>query len=957
MSWVGRFFVLTFAFGSSLHAAERYAAMFADGSRVEEAEVRDWNDLNAQAKIGGRVLFDQANPVRWIIDRQQPPVAKPAMYVEFAGGDCLAGEVIGFGDGRENPYETRPPYLIVRSTADIQPPEVPPSSELRVATESVQRVVWEHVGSEEHRPSTVWLRTGTSISFRSLRWTATGVILLTNEGVKNLSLGDLGEIHLPKQNAWDAYYDQLAALTPNAKSRIVQIQANDGGRWTTSVERLQARHHGDRNRPDHWYQLIQPAWCLDPVWLRYRSIRAWRMFAPNEVPLTNLVPATVKHQATFGGAWDYQTDQNVQRGPLQSLDKEFGWGMGVHGSTELVFEVPELARAVRTQFGLDRIAGIGGCVTAQLVIGNAPPVMNQANMIGAAQVGSMNWLDIPAGPSDYRKLTFRTDMAHVGRPPGADPFDVRDIFNWYEPEIRLDQVALEAEVLSRGAARVPGLLGWTISPADQRSMIVGNVVDAYDGRDPQFRPVVRSSDRFYTLTRQLKVGATDRWLSIVAARFAENTTPTAIQVRIDGRVMGEFDVPIRNNPVDPEPLLVPTSLFQGRTVQVELIAYPSDDKSWVDWRGISIGADRPGLQTVFEDDEKFASILNRTSGKVENDTEKPFSGKRSLKVTPDAGDNAMIPGLDSLIAEQPRLGQYRFIVFAWKKSSGSRIQLQLANQGRFGDGGPIGGTDRRDILVRRGLRRTQTVDERGQRFGYCYEQGTVTAQSPFPLWLHGDLPREWQVVQRDLFGDFGVFSVTGVSLRAVDGDVARYDHIYLARTYQDLEYAASYLVNPQPPSPQLDGNGFLAIHRREEVTIEFSRFAPLFSAAEISHGLVRNAEHNGQTDVVRTHPNAPDKPLILRTGVVLPADRKLMLDMHCTHQPECDWQLIVRANGEILYDQLINAALTTPQRGWATIQVDLSKFAGQKVLLEVVNQSNNWQNESAFWKKIALVPQ
>lgn len=953
----GGLIVLLIVLSSTTWAAERYVAMFADGNRVEEVEVREWNDVNAQAKIAGRILFDQANPVRWIIDRQQSSVPKPPAYVEFAGGDRLAGEVVGYTDGRENPYETRPPSLIVRCAADIHPPEVPTSSELRVTTQWVQRVVWEHVGSEEHRPATVWLRTGTSLSFRSLRWTSTGVILLTSDGVKNVSMADLGEVHLPKQNAWDAYYDQLATLTPKAKSRIVQISGNDGSRWTTSVERLQARHHGDRNRPDQWYQLVQPAWCLDSVWLRYRSIRAWRMFAPHEVPLSNFLPMAAKHQATFGGAWDLQVDQNVQGGPLQSFDKEFGWGFGVHGSTELVFDVPDAARAVKTQFGLDRIVGTGGCITAQLVIGNAPPVINQTNMIGAVTVGSMSWQDIPAGPPEHRRLMFRTDMAHAGRPAGADPFDVRDVFNWYEPELRLDQGMLEAEVAARGAIHVPGLLGWKISPADQRSMVLANVVEAFDGRDPQFRSVLRSSDRFYTLSRQLKVAASDRWLSIVAARFAENTSPTAIQVRVDGRVMGEFDIPIRNNPVDPEPLLVPVSSFQGRTVQVEVIAYPTDEKSWVDWRGMSLGADRPGLLALFEDDEKFASILNRTSGRIEYETEKPYSGKRSLKVTPDAGDNASIPGLDVLITEQPRLGQYRFIVFAWKKSSGSRIQFQLANQGRFSDGSAVGGTDQREVLLRRGMRRTQTIDERGQRFGYCYEEGSVTAQSPFPLWLHGDLPREWQIVQRDLFGDFGLFNVTGLSLRAVDGDVARFDHIYLARTHEDLGYATTYLVNPQPPPPQLDGNGFLAIHRREDVTIEFSKFAPLFSAAEISHGLVRNAEHNGQTNVVRTHPNAADKPLILRAGVVLPADRRMMLDLHCTHQPECDWQLIVRANGEVLTDQLINAALTTPQRGWATIQIDLSKFAGQKVLLEVLNQSNNWQNESAFWKQIALVPQ
>ena len=64
--------------------------------------------------------------------------------------------------------------------------------------------------------------------------------------------------------------------------------------------------------------------------------------------------------------------------------------------------------------------------------------------------------------------------------------------------------------------------------------------------------------------------------------------------------------------------------------------------------------------------------------------------------------------------------------------------------------------------------------------------------------MSGDLPRDWQLVQRDLFSDFGMFAVTGISLNCVDGDEARFDHIYLARTKQDLEYLAKFLTKPQP---------------------------------------------------------------------------------------------------------------------------------------------------------------
>ena len=80
-----------------------------------------------------------------------------------------------------------------------------------------------------------------------------------------------------------------------------------------------------------------------------------------------------------------------------------------------------------------------------------------------------------------------------------------------------------------------------------------------------------------------------------------------------------------------------------------------------------------------------------------------------------------------------------------------------------------------------------------------------------------------------------------------------------------------------------------------------------------------------------------------------------MLDMHVSHYPQSNWQLVVRVNGEVIHSQLIDDKLTQPQKGWATVQVDLSRFAGQKVFIEVLNQSNSRPNEVAFWKRIMVV--
>jgi hypothetical protein len=61
----------------------------------------------------------------------------------------------------------------------------------------------------------------------------------------------------------------------------------------------------------------------------------------------------------------------------------------------------------------------------------------------------------------------------------------------------------------------------------------------------------------------------------------------------------------------------------------------------------------------------------------------------------------------------------------------------------------------------------------------------------------------------------------------------------------------------------------------------------------------------------------------------------------------------VKANGEKLYDAIIGPKTT--KNGWADIDIELSKFAGQKVNLELHNQANNWAWEFAYWGRIEIV--
>lgn len=187
------------------------------------------------------------------------------------------------------------------------------------------------------------------------------------------------------------------------------------------------------------------------------------------------------------------------------------------------------------------------------------------------------------------------------------------------------------------------------------------------------------------------------------------------------------------------------------------------------------GGAPPPLYRLFEDEEQFASLLNEGGGQAALETTDRYSGEAALRVTPDQRFRLRLPGLGVPIAEQPAEGAYRYLRFAWKKRGGSGLLLQLAANGKFGP-------------------------QRGEQPGYRYEAGP----QPNPLNLEAlrvddKLPDDWVVVERDLFADFGAFTLDGLAFTPLDGEYALFDHIYLARTREDFAACPS----PTPPEPPL----------------------------------------------------------------------------------------------------------------------------------------------------------
>ena len=168
------------------------------------------------------------------------------------------------------------------------------------------------------------------------------------------------------------------------------------------------------------------------------------------------------------------------------------------------------------------------------------------------------------------------------------------------------------------------------------------------------------------------------------------------------------------------------------------------------------------LVRLFEDEAWFVGVLKDGDGKAELDRLEPYSGKAALKVTPGQKYRDNLPYWSFKIKEKPGPGEFRYLRFAWKKKGGNNLLLQLHANGRFG---PLAG-------------------EAGPAFRY--EAGTTHPGKLSVLSLAPQPPEQWELITRDLFADFGEFTLTGLSFSPTNGEAGWLDHVYLSRSQDDF---------------------------------------------------------------------------------------------------------------------------------------------------------------------------
>ena len=160
---------------------------------------------------------------------------------------------------------------------------------------------------------------------------------------------------------------------------------------------------------------------------------------------------------------------------------------------------------------------------------------------------------------------------------------------------------------------------------------------------------------------------------------------------------------------------------------------------------------RPPTSLILVDENReLIEALNEGAGKAEFIAADKHAGQISLRVTPPQRFSPRIKGWEFRIRENPGPGEYRYLRFAWKSAGAHGVMLELAADGRWPP-------------AERPLRR------------YHAGRNTTGWQS---VETSPSAPRGWTVVTRDLWGDFGEFTLTGIAPTAMGGD-ALFDRIEL----------------------------------------------------------------------------------------------------------------------------------------------------------------------------------
>ena len=401
------------------------------------------------------------------------------------------------------------------------------------------------------------------------------------------------------------------------KSKVAgALQRRDNTRRHIAYVKLQRKKaRGAGGASDSWSHVIQPIWSLDAMRIPFNRIHTRWSLAPGRLPLSMIHP-TASVSPPFQS---WRAGRTSGGGSFHSAGREYCWGFAVHAYSELSFTLPKCANSFQARLGLDSVVGGGGCVTARVFLGSTEekPLYESPMLIGSKKTVDSGAIAIRPTPKGSRVLTLQADTAHKGRPPGADPLNIRDKFNWLEPVIGFDAAGLQDAVLRETVKQLRTWKGWTVK-FDKRGRYVWTGHLWTDENPPgrmRFRPMVRAEKHPLVLSRQITIGPRDNWLTVDTGLFDDNGAycPRAVSLRLDKEVITPMKPPARQTwQARDAPPLFSIGQYRGKKVTLELTQKP--DAADLYWHRIEISNDPPGEYRVAGVLKKFGGNISRALG-------------------------------------------------------------------------------------------------------------------------------------------------------------------------------------------------------------------------------------------------------------------------------------------------------------------------------------------------------
>ena len=221
--------------------AARYEAVFRDGTRVYGQTVSGWHEHTGSPRLDNTALFDKNRPLRWLRDNSLKPWRAGDScpgYIEFIGGDRLVGRVVGVRPAGEADGPYVPAHLLVKPAAPLHYSGRRSLQYVRVLPGRIGRVVFQGVSPSRLQPGTLFCLDGRRLGFIAIRWREDHVILLQKDGTCKVKVSEIAEAHLPRIDPWQAYYRELAVLSPQCRRRLMRIETTSGLIATASETRF-----------------------------------------------------------------------------------------------------------------------------------------------------------------------------------------------------------------------------------------------------------------------------------------------------------------------------------------------------------------------------------------------------------------------------------------------------------------------------------------------------------------------------------------------------------------------------------------------------------------------------------------------------------------------------------------------------------------------------------------------